>query len=211
VPDAASVLPFAGWESFYVIAGSSAAALTGLNFVVIALGTETQRSMPPDAVRAFTTPTIVHFCIVLLISAVLSAPWTLVHGPAVCLAVCGIGGLAYSLFITWQAGHQKDYKPVFEDWLFHSLLPIAAYVGLLVTSVLLPRHLGVGSFVIAGVSLALLFIGIHNAWDTVIWMAVTGANRKTESSESADGSGAAAPSVSTPAASAAAKQGSPVG
>jgi hypothetical protein len=32
--------PLAAWESFYVIAGSSAAALTGLQFVVIVLGQE---------------------------------------------------------------------------------------------------------------------------------------------------------------------------
>ena len=32
--------PIAAWESFYVIVGSSGAALTGLQFVVIALTTE---------------------------------------------------------------------------------------------------------------------------------------------------------------------------
>ena len=209
MPDAASVLPFAGWESFYVIAGSSAAALTGLSFVVITLGAEMQRRMPPDAVRAFTTPTIVHFCIVLLISATLSAPWTLVHGPAVCLTVFGIGGLAYSLLITWQAARQKHYQPVVEDWVFHSLLPITAYVALLVTSLLLERHLVLGSFVIAAVSLLLLFIGIHNAWDTVIWMAITGANTQSESSDSGDGS-VGPQTVSAPSTPAPTKQGSPV-
>jgi len=209
VPDAASALPFAGWESFYVIAGSSGAALTGLSFVMITLAAELQRRMPPDALRAFSTPTIVHFCVVLLISAILSAPWTHVHGPAVCLTVCGVGGLAYSLFITWQAKRQKAYQPVFEDWLFHSMLPIAAYAALLVTSLLLPRYLGLGSFVIAGVSLMLLFIGIHNAWDTVVWMALTAVNRPSESSDSVEGSGGPE-AVSAPSTPAPTKQGSPV-
>src|SRR2546422_6384345 len=32
--------PFSAWENFYVIIGSSAAALTGLQFVVVVLGAE---------------------------------------------------------------------------------------------------------------------------------------------------------------------------
>jgi hypothetical protein len=32
--------PFGAWESFYVIVGSSAAALTGLQFVVITLSAQ---------------------------------------------------------------------------------------------------------------------------------------------------------------------------
>ncbi|MCU1244653.1 MAG: hypothetical protein JWN02_563, partial [Acidobacteria bacterium] len=80
-----AVLPFAPWESFYVIVGSSAAALTGLQFVVIVLGAEIN-VFSESALRAFGTPTIVHLCAALLTSAVLSAPWTGVLGAAVCLA-----------------------------------------------------------------------------------------------------------------------------
>jgi len=63
------------WESFYVIVGSSAAALTGLQFVVIVLSAEVNLQHGASATRAFGTPTVLHFCAVLLISAVLSAPW----------------------------------------------------------------------------------------------------------------------------------------
>src|SRR2546425_4199589 len=65
--------PFSAWESLYVIIGSSAAALTGLQFVVVVLGAEA-RSIGPE-VGAFGTPTVVHFCAVLLMSAILSVPW----------------------------------------------------------------------------------------------------------------------------------------
>ena len=207
--DAASVLPFAGWESFYVIAGSSAGALTGLSFVVITLGAEIQRNMPATAVRTFTTPTIVHFCMVLLISAILSAPWHLVHGASICLMVTAVAGLAYAAFITWSASREENYKPVLEDWVFHSALPVTAYALLLVASTLLPRFLGSMSFVIAGVSLLLLFVGIHNAWDTVIWMAVTNRNR-AEDQGSADG-GVNPPRASPSASPARSEQGSAVG
>jgi hypothetical protein len=50
----------AGWENFYVIIGSAAAGLTGITFVVIALIRDVQR-VRPTGLRAFVTPTIVHF------------------------------------------------------------------------------------------------------------------------------------------------------
>ena len=58
----------ADWANFYVIVGSSAGALTGLQFVVIALITEAEAARSMLEIRAFGTPTIVHFCVVLLIS-----------------------------------------------------------------------------------------------------------------------------------------------
>ena len=207
--DAASVLPFAGWESFYVIAGSSAGALTGLSFVVITLGAEIQRNMPATAVRTFMTPTIVHFCMVLLTSAILSAPWQQVHGASICLMVTATAGLAYAAFITWAASREENYKPVLEDWVFHSALPVMAYALLLVASILLPRFLGSMSFVVAGVSLLLLFVGIHNAWDTVIWMAVTNRNRAEDQGSAA--SGVNPPPASPSASPARSEQGSAVG
>src|SRR5207247_2000311 len=48
----------AGWDSFYVIIGSSAAALTGLMFVVIALTGAVSATV--DAVRAFRPPTVAY-------------------------------------------------------------------------------------------------------------------------------------------------------
>src|SRR5436190_3462612 len=71
------------WESFYVIVGSSAAALTGLQFVVMALIADTSARAGTHEIGAFATPNIVHFCAVLLFSAILSAPWPSLHAVAV--------------------------------------------------------------------------------------------------------------------------------
>ena len=65
----------AHWESFYVIVGSSAGALTGLMFVVITLIADSKQPRTLTEINAFATPAVVHFSAVLLISAVLSAPW----------------------------------------------------------------------------------------------------------------------------------------
>jgi len=56
----------AGWENFYVIVGSSAGALIGLQFVVITLIAEMPIAQgQAQAGDAFATPTIVHFGAVL--------------------------------------------------------------------------------------------------------------------------------------------------
>ena len=59
--DEAARLPLTHWESFYLIVGGAAAALTGLQFVVVALINETPIHPTEDTIDAFSTPTIVHF------------------------------------------------------------------------------------------------------------------------------------------------------
>ena len=50
------------WDSFYVIVGSAAGALIGLQFVVMTLIAERpQLHAAEDASAAFATPTVVHF------------------------------------------------------------------------------------------------------------------------------------------------------
>jgi len=78
------------WESFYVIVGSSAGALIGLQFVVITLIADVPLTPAyAQAGEAFTTPSVVHFGVVLLMSAILSAPW---HGIAIVAVLWGLVG-----------------------------------------------------------------------------------------------------------------------
>jgi len=61
------------------------------------------------------------------------------------------------------------YKPVFEDWVFHALLPFAAYVTLAGSGFAVRAHARGASFAVAAAALTLLFVGIHNAWDAVTY------------------------------------------
>src|SRR5581483_4543533 len=90
--------PLAGWETFYVILGSSAAALTGLQFVVTVLGSEVN-IVGEAATRAFGTPTIVHFCAVLLLAAITTAPWPEFADAAIAFGFCVAAGVAYVLMV----------------------------------------------------------------------------------------------------------------
>lgn len=160
---------FSPWESYYVIMGSSGAALTGLQFVVMALAAETHRT-DGGAIDAYATPTVVHFCVALFVAAVVSAPWRGLGGPSLALGLVALFGIGYALIVTRRATRQTGYAPVFEDWLWHTILPLVAYVTMLVASLAFVRHPQTALFPIGGAVLLLLFIGIHNAWDTVTFL-----------------------------------------
>ena len=160
------------WESFYVIVGSSGAALTGLQFVVMALIADSEMERSTQEVDAFGTPTVVHFSAVLFIAAVISAPWPGLLGVVETLAALGVVGIGYVLIVTRRARRTKSYRPVFEDWLWHVVLPFVAYTGVLAGAVAMTRAVAPALFVVAAASLLLLFIGIHNAWDTVKFVAI---------------------------------------
>ena len=169
----AGASPLSDWENFYVIVGSSAAALTGLQFVVIALISESNARTGGRAIAAFGTPTVVHFCASLLASAIVSAPWRTLASPAFGLGGVGAAGVVYAVVVTRRARHQTEYDPVFEDWLWHSILPFCAYAAIFFASLLLRSSAYDALFIVGAAALLLLFIGIHNAWDTVTFVAFT--------------------------------------
>jgi hypothetical protein len=160
------------WQNFYIIVGSSAGALTGLQFVVMALVAEIPGRADAREIDAFGTPTIVHFCAVLLVSAILSAPWPELWEAASIIGLCGVLGIGYTLIVIRRARQTTNYKPQLEDWIWHAALPLIAYMTLLVAAVTIPLRHVAAFFGIAAYALLLLFVGIHNAWDTVTYVAV---------------------------------------
>ena len=161
------------WEGFYVIVGSSAGALTGLQFVVLTLITEAGAMRGSgESLAAFGSPNVVHFSAALLVSALFTAPWHGLGPPGVAVAVVGICGLVYSIAVLRRALRQRDYKPVLEDWIWHAALPKIAYAALVVAGIRLAGAFADALFIVGGSALLLIFIGIHNAWDTVVYVAV---------------------------------------
>ncbi len=171
----------AEWDSFYVIVGSAAGALIGLQFVVMTLVAANPPKGVAEGSAAFSTPTIVHFSSVLLLSALLRIPWQALSSIALLWGLMGLCGVLYTLVVARRMHVQSVYQPVFEDWLFHALLPLAGYalLGLSAFAALSYERealLGVGTG-----ALILLFIGIHNAWDAVAYhVTVNLLGRKTD-------------------------------
>src|SRR4051794_39556876 len=153
-----------GWENFYVIVGSSAGALIGLQFVVMTL----IANMPitrgdAQAGDAFGTPTVAHFGVVLLLSAVGCAPWHGIAAVAVLWGLMGLGGVVYVVLVARRLRLQTAYQAVFEDWLFHVLLPFAAYALLAGSACAAYSYPRPALFLVGAAVLLLLFSGIHNA------------------------------------------------
>jgi hypothetical protein len=157
------------WEGFYVITGSSAAALTGLMFVVITLTAERVRQAG-GALRAFATPTIVHFCLVLLLAGVMTTPSHTPGSLSWCVLAVALGALAYLGLAVRHLRRQTDYTPETSDLVWYFVLPAAAYALLLAAGLLIGGHPEAALRLIAVFTMALLLIGIHNAWDSAVWV-----------------------------------------
>lgn len=155
---------FAQWDGFYVIIGSAAGALIGLQFVVMTLIAARPPSTP-EVGHAFSTPTVTHFVSVLLISALAHVPWPNIIVAACIFGVLGICGTGYMLVVMRRMRRQTAYRPDLEDWAFHAGLPLIAYVALAVAGYVCLSSAAGAMFGMGAAVLVLLFCGIHNAWD----------------------------------------------
>jgi hypothetical protein len=160
----------AEWASFYVLVGSAAAALIGLQFVLMALIAEMpSTALLGQASSAFGTPNIVNFGASLLISGILSAPWRSIGPAAAACGWTGVAGVAYSLVVAARMRRQTAYRPELSDWFFYLALPFAAYAALAAFGRAAAKGSQDALFGVAAAALLLLFIGIHNAWDSVTY------------------------------------------
>ena len=168
----AAVLPLPTWQNFYVITGTAAATLTGLMFVAMTLTARVRNRKSNETLGTFASPTVVHFCTVLLVAAILSAPWQALWNASLLLGLTGFGGVTYAVIVVLRARRQSDYQLVLEDWLWYTAFPIVSYIAFFVAAILLPVNPAPALFVIAAATLVLLFTSIHNAWDSVTYLAV---------------------------------------
>jgi hypothetical protein len=164
----------AAWSSYYVIAGSSAAALTGLMFVVITLVAGQERFLKNmrDGVETFSSPTVVHFCAALLVSATLAAPWRSLASPSIVLGLIGLFGFVYGVRVLMRMARRTVYRPEFDDWFWYAAMPVLAYLGIFAGAIALSTVPAQALFALAAGTLLLIFTGIRNAWDIVTFIAV---------------------------------------
>lgn len=166
------------WSNFYVITGSSSAALTGLMFVVISLVNNNRAEMKREGVGTFSTPTVVHLGAAFLISALASAPWPAAVNAAVIFGLVSLGGMAYAARIMSRIGLMRaSYEPDVDDWVWYAILPLASYAAVGVTALLLATATATALFILAAAVLLLIFIGIHNAWDVVTFITIVQRDR----------------------------------
>jgi len=172
---------FAPWSNFYIITGSSAAALTGLMFVVVTLATGMplrQRDEMNVGFAVFNTPTVLHFCTAFLVSGILSAPWRTALFPDIIIGIIGFIGVLYVLRVIFRTTKLTSYQPDLEDWAWFGIFPIVAYAAMVAASILLPWHAETALFTLAAAIMLLIFMGIRNAWDIVMYLAIEQAQKR---------------------------------
>ncbi|HMC56823.1 MAG TPA: hypothetical protein VKH19_16715 [Gemmatimonadaceae bacterium] len=87
------------------------------------------------------------------------------------MGIVGLFGVIYAFIVWRRTTRTKIYKPVLEDWIWHVTLPLVAHVAVVVaSSFTLTSSPYYSMFAYGAASLLLLFVGIHNAWDTTTYI-----------------------------------------
>ncbi|MGE5377155.1 MAG: hypothetical protein ACM3XO_19030 [Bacteroidota bacterium] len=173
------------WQNFYMIIGTAAATLTGLMFVVTTLiaGIDSHVSILNAAVSAFNTPTVVHFCAVLALAGILSAPWQAFSMVSLLLGLLGLGMVCYLIVVFRRLRRVPHYQSTLEDWTWYMAIPLLAHGLLVVSAFLLTENPVPTLYMVGSAMIILLLVGIRNAWDMVTFLAVERAHSENKSSD----------------------------
>lgn len=164
----------ASWQTFAMLMGTAAATLTGLMFIATTLmaGIDTHVSIMNAGLTAYHNPTVIHFCAVLFMAGILSAPWQALSTVSLIFGLTGLGMTIYIIYVAWRMRRMPGYQPPPHDWVWYITLPWVLYLVLIIAAVILPASPAQALYLISAVMLALLFISIRNAWDLVTYLAI---------------------------------------
>jgi hypothetical protein len=160
------------WHDFYVLVGTASATLVGLMFVAASIGSSIFNEEHRAPMRAFITPTVVHFAAVLftcLLATIPTHSWRTLGG---LLEAVAFFGLIYCLRIVVQVIIRHRFNVDFIDGLFYALIPVLGYLLVLTAAVLLLMQSAVSADLMAAGLLTLLLAGIRNAWDMMLWIVI---------------------------------------
>jgi hypothetical protein len=161
---------FEGWGEFYLLAGSAAAVLIGLLFVVVTLMHDRPRSYVLRGAGLYMGPIVLHMSLILALSAA-----TLSRGmtPAGFAAVAGaVASIGFIRGLVTSAGIRafRDPKPHWSDFYCYGLIPTLLYALLGFVALGFWRDQAWAAQGVAAVIVALLLVSIRNEWDLVVWL-----------------------------------------
>jgi hypothetical protein len=102
----------------------------------------------------------------------MTVPRQTVFSLHICVVAVALFGLVQVVRAFLLMRKQQGYTPVAEDWVWHIALPLAAYLHLILSGFALGHAADAGLYAVAATSVVLLFIGIHNAWDSAVYIAI---------------------------------------
>ena len=168
---------FHGWDSFYLLIGTTAGALIGLLFVVTTLTVDLERTRAQRGATIYMTPTVFHFAVVVTASAMALVPEIGAAPAGTVLGGYALAGLAAALSVTVRIARGSKVPGEAAHWTdiwYYGAGPSIVYL-VLGAGALAAWTASERAPAIAGAALtALLLLGIRNAWDLVTWLAPKG-------------------------------------
>ena len=163
---------FEGWGEFYLLAGSAAAVLIGLIFVVVTLMQDRPRSYVLNGSKLYMGPVVLHVTFVLALSATALIPRISPTEFALVSGAVSIWGLVRGLSsIQGIRALTGPDKPHWTDLWFYGVIPTTLYLFLSVVTFAAWQELPWAAQGVAGVITAGLLLCIRNEWDLVTWLA----------------------------------------
>jgi hypothetical protein len=163
---------FHDWHDFYILAGTASATLVGLMFVAASIGASIFNENHRAPMTTFITPTVVHFAAVLFACLLVTIPTHSWRTLGVLLGAGGLAGTIYSATIVVPIVVRHQFNVDMIDRLFYSLIPLLGYLFVLAAAALLLMQSAMSANLIAAGLLTLLFAGIRNAWDMMVWIVI---------------------------------------
>lgn len=149
------------WDNFYLLIGGTAGTLIGLILVVLSFGADHAKAGDEDRRRIFVAPVLVLFASLLLIALAMLAPVSNLVRAGV-LGLIGCAGLGYAANLALLA--QKQIQAAEREPLWDAVLPITAYVCLLVSAAAWALTASFAGLIGAIASVILLATALRNGW-----------------------------------------------
>jgi hypothetical protein len=164
---------FEGWGEYYLMAGSAAAVLIGLIFVVISLMQDRSRSSVLFGSRLYMGPIVLHMSFVLVLSGAALAPGVTAGQFAAACGVVALWGLARGVISTLGIQRLKGGgdPPHWTDLWFYGVIPSAIYTVLGAVALGFRNGAEWATQGVAAMVVALILLSVRNEWDLVTWLA----------------------------------------
>lgn len=163
------------WQNFYFMIGGAAAALIGLMFVAISLGSHLINAETTEDMRIYVNPSLFHFVAVFVTACVMLVPTHSVASLSVVLGLLSLVGLRQAVDVAQRMRRKPGEINEDNHWLWHAILPTLSYAAGCVTAggiaiTALPAWLIGFALMVT----TLIVCAIRNVWILVLWIARQG-------------------------------------
>lgn len=169
----------ATWQTFYVLIGTAAATLMGLMFVAVTFGASLVSAQSTPTARAFLDPPFYHFASALVIACTVVVPTMsarLLGGMLLAGALVRVTSLLRT-FRHMRAAQRQFNDIELSDWMTAIVLPFVCYLVLAASGAGFIAGYAVAFDGTAAATIAILVLGIVGAWELMLWLALTRAQR----------------------------------